>query len=213
MLPGAFPTGSRKFFAAQWGKLYRKAFLRSINLRTFALLKRKSKMEKKKILFVCLGNICRSSAAEGVMRRLVEEAGMGDRFEIDSAGILSYHRGELPDPRMRAHAARRGYRLTHRSRPVTTDDFLHFDLIIGMDARNMDDLRERAPSPEEWAKLRRMTDFALAHTDADHVPDPYYGGAEGFEYVLDLLEDACAGLLQACLTDDGTRLRSNASPD
>ena len=76
---------------------------------------------KCKILFVCLGNICRSSAAEGVMRHLVEEAGVADQFEIDSAGILSYHRGELPDPRMRAHAARRGYRLTHRSRPVTTD--------------------------------------------------------------------------------------------
>lgn len=168
---------------------------------------------KCKILFVCLGNICRSSAAEGVMRHLVEEAGVADQFEIDSAGILSYHRGELPDPRMRAHAARRGYRLTHRSRPVTTDDFLHFDLIVGMDARNMDDLRERAPSPSEWARLCRMTDFCRLHTDADHVPDPYYGGAEGFEYVLDLLEDACAGLLQACLTAGDTRHSNGASPD
>ena len=79
-------------------------------------------MTTRKILFVCLGNICRSSAAEGVMRRLVEEAGRADEFEIDSAGILSYHRGELPDPRMRAHASRRGYDLVHRSRPVTTDD-------------------------------------------------------------------------------------------
>jgi len=93
---------------------------------------------------------------------------------------------------MRAHAVRRGYELTHRSRPVTTDDFFHFDLIIGMDARNMDDLRERAPSPVEWNKLRRMTDFCTSHP---YVPDPYYGGSEGFEYVLDLLEDACAGLL------------------
>lgn len=149
-----------------------------------------------KILFVCLGNICRSSAAEGVMRHLVEEAGLTDEFEIDSAGILSYHQGELPDPRMRAHAVRRGYNLTHRSRPVTTDDFFHFDLIIGMDDRNMDDLRERAPSPVEWGKLKRMTDFCTNHPYTDYVPDPYYGGAEGFEYVLDLLEDACAGLLQ-----------------
>lgn len=153
-------------------------------------------MEKKKILFVCLGNICRSSAAEGVMRRLVEEAGRADEFVIDSAGILSYHRGELPDARMRAHAARRGYELVHRSRPVTTDDFFDFDLIIGMDARNMDDLRERAPSPAEWGKLRRMTDFCTRHPQADYVPDPYYGGAEGFELVLDLLEDACEGLLR-----------------
>ena len=142
-----------------------------------------------------LGNICRSSAAEGVMRRLAEEAGRAAEYEIDSAGILSVHRGELPDPRMRAHAARRGYELVHRSRPVTTDDFFDFDLIVGMDARNMDDLRERAPSPAEWDKLRLMTDFCTRHPHADHVPDPYYGGAEGFEYVLDLLEDACAGLL------------------
>ena len=154
--------------------------------------------KKYKILFVCLGNICRSSAAEGVMRRLVEEAGRADEFEIDSAGILSYHRGELPDPRMRAHASRRGYDLVHRSRPVTTDDFFHFDLIVGMDARNMDDLRERAPSPEACRKLRLMSDYCTHHPGADHVPDPYYGGADGFEYVLDLLEDACAGLLRHC---------------
>lgn len=151
--------------------------------------------EKVKILFVCLGNICRSSSAEGVMRHLVSRAGRDADFEIDSAGILSYHRGELPDSRMRAHAARRGYNLTHRSRPVATDDFLHFDLIIGMDDRNIDDLRERAPSPEAYRKIHRMTDYCTLHPHADHVPDPYYGGAEGFEYVLDLLEDACAGLL------------------
>lgn len=132
------------------------------------------------------------------MRQLVEKAGCADAFEIDSAGILSYHRGELPDPRMRAHAARRGYQLTHRSRPVTTDDFLHFDLIVGMDDRNIDDLRDRAPSPEACRKIRRMTDYCRKFSYADHVPDPYYGGAEGFEQVLDLLEDACEGLLLSC---------------
>ena len=155
------------------------------------------------ILFVCLGNICRSSAAEGIMRRLVEEAGLSARFAIDSAGILAYHRGELPDSRMRAHAARRGYRLVHRSRPVCTDDFYRFDLIIGMDDRNIDDLRELAPSPEEWAKIHRMTEYCR-NIPADHVPDPYYGGGEGFEYVLDVLEDACAGLL-AGLTQPESR--------
>ena len=98
----------------------------------------------KKILFVCLGNICRSSSAEGVMKHLVEEAGRADEFLIDSAGILSYHQGELPDSRMRAHAARRGYNLTHLSRPVRTEDFYNFDLIIGMDDRNIDDLKDRA---------------------------------------------------------------------
>lgn len=150
----------------------------------------------KRILFVCLGNICRSSTAEAVMKHLVKEAGLEREFEIDSAGILSYHRGELPDPRMRAHASRRGYTLDHRSRPVCTDDFLHFDLIIGMDDRNLDDLRDRAPSLEACQKIHRMTDYCTRYTWADYVPDPYYGGAEGFEHVLDLLEDACAGLLQ-----------------
>ena len=155
-------------------------------------------MEKKKILFVCLGNICRSSSAEGVMKLLVEKAGRTAEFEIDSAGILSYHQGELPDPRMRSHAARRGYQLLHRSRPVTTEDFSHFDLIIGMDDQNIDDLRQLAPSPEACEKIHRMTEYCTSHPQADYVPDPYYGGSEGFEYVLDLLEDACAGLLSQC---------------
>lgn len=130
------------------------------------------------------------------MRTLVRRAGMEKEIAVDSAGILSYHQGELPDPRMRAHAARRGYTLTHRSRPVTTDDFYDFDLIIGMDDRNVDDLRERAPGVEEEAKIRRMADYCV-HKVVDYVSDPYYGGASGFENVLDILEDACAGLLEA----------------
>lgn len=150
---------------------------------------------KKKILFVCLGNICRSPSAEGVMNHLIEIAEREDKFVIDSAGILNYHQGELPDSRMRAHAIRRGYNLTHRSRPVRTEDFYHFDLIIGMDDRNIDDLKDRAPSPAEWSKIHRMTEYCTKFAHADHVPDPYYGGEEGFEYVLDLLEDACEGLL------------------
>ena len=127
----------------------------------------------KKILFVCLGNICRSSSAEEVMRTLIRKEGLEREIEVDSAGILSYHQGELPDSRMRMHASRRGYNLTHRSRPVCTDDFYHFDMIIGMDDRNIEDLI------------------------VDYLPDPYYGGAQGFENVLDILEDACAGLLES----------------
>ena len=153
-------------------------------------------MKPCKILFVCLGNICRSSSAEGVMKHLLEESGLGNEFVVDSAGISSYHQGELPDSRMCAHAIRRGYELTHRSRSVRTEDFYNFDLIIGMDDRNIDDLKDRAPSPEEWKKIHLMTEYCTRFTHADHVPDPYYGGAEGFEYVLDLLEDACAGLLE-----------------
>ena len=110
----------------------------------------------KRILFVCLGNICRSSSAEEVMRTLIKKKGLEHEIEVDSAGILSYHRGELPDSRMRMHASRRGYNLTHRSRPVCTEDFYHFDMIIGMDDRNIEDLMERAPDLETEKKIHRM---------------------------------------------------------
>lgn len=148
-----------------------------------------------KVLFVCLGNICRSSTAEEVMRTLIKRDGLEDQIAVDSAGIISVHRGELPDSRMRMHASRRGYELTHRSRPVTTDDFLEFDWIIGMDDRNIDDLKEKAPDMESERKIRRMADFCRLKV-VDYVPDPYYGGAQGFENVLDILEDACVGLLE-----------------
>ena len=151
--------------------------------------------KKYKILFFCLGNICRSASAEEIMRTFVKRAGMENEIEVDSAGISGYHEGDLPDARMRAHAARRGYALTHRSRPVRTDDFYRFDLILGMDDSNVDALHDKAPDTETEKKIRRMTDFCRAKT-ADHVPDPYYGGAQGFENVLDILEDACQGLLE-----------------
>ncbi len=131
------------------------------------------------------------------MRGLVKEAGLEDGIEIDSAGIIGYHEGERADSRMRAHAARRGYALDSISRPVRPWDFHDFDLIIGMDDQNITDLRRMAPDPESVAKIRRMTEFSRNKL-YDHVPDPYYSGAEGFELVLDLLEDACAGLLEYC---------------
>ena len=148
----------------------------------------------KRILFVCLGNICRSSSAEEIMRTFIQRKGWEDLIEVDSAGILNYHQGELPDSRMCMHASRRGYNLTHRSRPVCTADFWDFDLIIGMDDRNIQDLKDRAPSLEAEKKICRMTDFCRNKV-VDYVPDPYYGGAQGFENVLDILEDACEGLL------------------
>ena len=147
-----------------------------------------------KILFVCLGNICRSSSAEEVMRTFIKREGLEEKIEVDSAGILNYHQGELPDSRMRMHAYHRGYELTHRSRPVCTEDFLTFDMIIGMDDRNIQDLIDRAPSPEAEKNISRMTDYCRSKI-VDYVPDPYYGGAQGFETVLDILEDACEGLL------------------
>lgn len=154
-------------------------------------------MEKKKeykILFVCLGNICRSPSAEAVMKKLVKDAGLEESFFIDSAGIMGYHEGERADDRMRGHAARRGYVLDSISRPVRTQDFYDFDLIIGMDDRNVDDLKQKAPDLESVAKIHQMTEYSRNKL-YDHVPDPYYGGASGFELVLDLLEDACEGVL------------------
>lgn len=150
---------------------------------------------KKRILFVCLGNICRSPMAEGVMLRLLSERSLEEYYEVDSAGILSCHKGDLPDARMRSHAQRRGYELVHRSRPVVPDDFLRFDLILGMDDSNIDDLRDRAASVEDIKKIERMASYC-SRISSDHVPDPYYGGADGFEFVIDMLEDACAGLLK-----------------
>ena len=154
----------------------------------------------KRILFVCLGNICRSSSAEEIMRTLVKKAGLEHEIEVDSAGILSYHEGEFPDSRMRMHASRRGYDLTHRSRPVKTLDFFEFDMLIGMDDRNIQDLTDRSPDLDSLKKIHRMTDFCRTKV-ADHVPDPYYGGAQGFENVLDILEDACEGLLISLTPD------------
>ena len=153
--------------------------------------------EKKeyKILFVCLGNICRSPSAEAVMKKLVKDAGLDNYIEVDSAGIMGYHEGERADQRMRAHAFRRGYVLDSISRPVRTTDFYDFDLIIGMDDRNIDDLKRKAPDLESVAKIHQMTEYSRNKL-YDHVPDPYYGGASGFELVLDLLEDACGGLLE-----------------
>lgn len=148
------------------------------------------------ILFVCLGNICRSPAAEEVMRQELKERGIDGKITLDSAGLYAGHRGELPDHRMRIHARRRGYELTHRSRPVKYSDFEDFDLIIGMDDRNISSLKGFARTDEEEAKIVRMTDFCRSYTHFDHVPDPYYEGAEGFEIVLDLLEDSCRSLAE-----------------
>jgi len=148
---------------------------------------------KIRILFICLGNICRSPLAETIMQHLVEEAGRGDEFEIDSAGLISYHEGEEADPRMLVHARRRGYRITHLSRPIRTSDFRHFDLIIGMDDANIDRLHKLSPDLQTDQKIHRMTDFCQRKV-VDHVPDPYYGGEQGFENVIDILEDACQGL-------------------
>ncbi len=147
-----------------------------------------------KILFICLGNICRSPMAEAVMRKLVKERGLEAKYEIDSAGLIRYHEGEGADPRMKFHAQRHGYLLTHISRPVRELDFELFDLIVSMDESNWERLHRLAPSVEAETKIVRMTDYCRTHV-IDHVPDPYYGGDQGFENVIEILEDACQGLL------------------
>lgn len=155
--------------------------------------------DKIKLLFVCLGNICRSPAAQAVMQRLVDERGLSHRFEIDSAGTYGGHAGDLPDRRMRVHARPRGYELTHRSRRITGDDFERFDLIVAMDAGNLQSLRSMAATVEETRKIVMMGDYIRQYPHYDYVPDPYYEGSEGFELVLDLLEDACDNLLTQLL--------------
>lgn len=155
--------------------------------------------EKIRILFVCLGNICRSPAAEGVFRALVESQGDADRFDIDSAGTGGYHVGDLPDKRMRIHARRRGYELTHRARKFSVSDFDDFDVIIPMDGSNERNLRNMARTVDDEAKIVPMAEFISRASRYDYVPDPYYEGSEGFELVLDLLEDGCQNLY-TCLT-------------
>ena len=151
--------------------------------------------KKYSVLFICLGNICRSPAAQAVMQAMVDERGLTERFYIDSAGIGGWHIGDLPDKRMRVHARPRGYELTHRARKVQAGDFEDFDLIVGMDAGNIDDLNSLAATIEQQDKAVMMGDYIRQYPNYDHVPDPYYEGSEGFELVLDLLEDACDHLL------------------
>lgn len=148
----------------------------------------------RRVLFVCLGNICRSPAAEHIFRSVVEQHDDIDNWVIDSAGIGDWHTGQLPDHRMRVHARRRGYELTHHARQIKASDFDRFDIIIAMDASNISDLREIAPTVEAEKKIVPMAQYFKMATRYDYVPDPYYEGAEGFELVLDLLEDACYNL-------------------
>ncbi len=151
---------------------------------------------KTSLLFVCLGNICRSPSAEGVMKALVEEEGLSGEFYIDSAGTAAYHQGEKADSRMRQHAKERGYNLTSIARQVKREDFDKFDYIIAMDNQNYQNLQRIAPSKDYKSKIVKMVDYASEYT-GDSVPDPYYGGSDGFELVLDILEDATVGFLNS----------------
>lgn len=143
-----------------------------------------------------MGNICRSPSAEAVFTDLVKHKGLEHLFEIDSAGTLAYHAGEPADKRMSRHASKRGYRLTSIARKFSAaNDFDRFDFIIGMDDENIRSLKNMARSETDLQKIFKMTDFQKEWS-YDEIPDPYYGGEEGFELVLDLLEDSCKGLLE-----------------
>lgn len=147
------------------------------------------------ILFVCMGNICRSPTAHGVLQHRIREAGLEHRFSVDSAGTHHYHTGSPPDARSQRHAQRRGYDLSNlRARPLTAQDFDRFDLILVMDGDNLRTVRAMAPAQAQY-KIRLFSEFFRTCT-AEGVPDPYEGGEAGFEHVLDLVEDGCEGLIE-----------------
>ena len=147
-----------------------------------------------RVLFVCMGNICRSPTAEGVFRRLVEEHGLAGEVEVDSAGTHDYHVGDPPDRRAQAIALRRGYSIEHlRGRQVEEVDFARFDYVLAMDQENLTSLRRRCP-PKHEHKVSLLLAHSRKYPNLD-VPDPYFGGPGGFELVLDMVEDAARGLI------------------
>ncbi len=143
-----------------------------------------------------MGNICRSPSAESVFAELASKEGLAGMYEIDSAGTTAWHAGEEADVRMQKHALKRGYDINSISRKFDLEtDFDRFDMIIGMDNQNVEDLKALARNEDDLQKIYKMTDFAQ-EWNYDEIPDPYYGGEDGFDLVLDLLEDSCEGLLQ-----------------
>ena len=160
-------------------------------------------MTSSKILFVCMGNICRSPAAEGVMQKLLKDRGLENQIELDSAGTISYHAGKPADPRMRQAAEARGYQLTSRSRPIGSADLQQFDWVIAMDRENLADIQGLAKKGST-AVIRLLSHYLSDQWPAD-TPDPYYGGDEGFEYVLDMIEAACPPLLEEVLQETSAK--------
>jgi protein-tyrosine phosphatase len=151
--------------------------------------------EPVRVLFVCLGNICRSPTAEAVLRHHVSSAELDAVIDIDSAGTGGWHAGDPPDDRAQAEAARRGIPMTSRARQVNLGDLEHFDLVLAMDRSNLADLEDLAQTPEQRAKLRLLRSFDVTAGEDLDVPDPYYGGPNGFEDVFDLIDASCRGLL------------------
>jgi protein-tyrosine phosphatase len=151
--------------------------------------------DRVRLCFVCLGNICRSPTAEAVMADLVRRAGLADRIEVDSAGTAAYHIGDLPDSRALAELARRGVPVDHRGRQFRREDFARFDLVLAMDRSNAANLRRIAPDDEAAAKIRLLREWDPEAVGDLQVPDPYYGGEDGFVEVFDMVERSCRALL------------------
>jgi protein-tyrosine phosphatase len=156
-----------------------------------------------RLCFVCLGNICRSPTAEAVMFDLVDKAGLGAVVEVDSAGTAGYHAGEQPDARAAAAARRRGVQLRGRARQFRAKDYDRFDYVLAMDQSNFDDLMDLAASPDARKKLHLLRSFDPESPKGASVPDPYYGGDDGFEQVLDICTSACSGLLERVKKEHG----------
>ena len=156
-----------------------------------------------KICFVCLGNICRSPTAEGVMLRLVRSAGLADRIAVDSAGTGAYHTGERADRRARTTAEARGVELTSRARQFTVGDFDRFDYVVAMDRDNRDDLLAMAEDEAAGSRVFLLRAFDVSGADELDVPDPYHGEPGGFDAVFDLCEAGCQGLLERIRVDHG----------
>ena len=152
--------------------------------------------KKLKVLFVCLGNICRSPLAEGVFRYHVERAGLADRFEIDSAGTSAYHIGDPPDERTTRVARMRGIVLNSRARQITPADLSSFDYVVVMDRQNLANVERLAKTAAATAEVVMLRDFDQEARGDRDVPDPYYGGPRGFEDVHDIIEHSCTALLQ-----------------
>jgi protein-tyrosine phosphatase len=166
-------------------------------------------MQQHRILFVCLGNICRSPMAEGVFRRVVAEEGLTEHFIIDSAGLGDWHIGQAPDHRAQKAARSRGIDISDQSaRQVMDEDFDRFDLLLVMDGSNYDELKARAPH-EARAKIRPFLDYA-PHAATKDVPDPFFGGKEGFDHALDLIEAAAHGLLGSLVGKEKIRASRGA---
>ncbi len=150
----------------------------------------------KRILFLCMGNICRSPAGHCVLQHLVDAAGLSDQFEIESAGTIGFHVGSPPDARMQQNMRARGIPIIGKSKQLSSRDLDYYDLILAMDQDNLAGARRLDPNKKHWDKIQLFCDYCTEH-DVTEVPDPYYGGDQGFEHVMDLIEDGCRNLLKS----------------